>query len=231
VIQAVLFDVGGTLFEDIDDTSDAVRLERLRQILPTGDPWMKQLLARELEPLAFDAAAHVQDTRGAIRRVLERNGVAASDALVERVRAACCMPLPSSGGAPRKGALESLRYAKRKGLKVGLVTNVLWRTQADVLADWESFGFADIDVAVTSLDVGQYKPHPAMFELALAELGVAARDAVMVGNSREADIAPAKRLGMRAVLVRSRETSTSEIAPDVVIDELTEFPPILESWL
>ena len=231
MIRAVLFDVGGTLFEDRDDTADAARLTRLREILPASEQWAAQLLARELEPIAYDGATLVQDTRGAIRNVLRRNGVDADDALVERVRAACCIALSASGGAPRPGAVDALRFAKRRGLKVALVTNVLWRTQADVLADWQSFGFADIDSAVTSLDAGHYKPHPAMFEQALRELGVAARDAVMVGNSRAADVAPTKRLGMRAVFVRSRETSTSDVEPDAVVDEMTELPPILERWL
>ena len=108
---------------------------------------------------------------------------------------------------------------------------MLWRTQADVLADWESFGFTDIDAAVTSVDVGQYKPHPAMFELALSELHLTPPEAVMVGNSRAADVAPAKALGLRAVLIRSAEGSNSETEPDAVIDEMTELPAVLERWL
>ena len=230
-VEAVLFDVGGTLFEDRDDTSDPLRLERLRRVLPDADSWATQLLARELEPLAFDESTYTQDTRRAVGRILERNGVPVEAGLVERIRAACCMPLPSSGGAPRPGALEALGYVKRKGLKVALVTNVLWRTQAEVLADWEAYGFTDVDAAVTSLDVGQYKPHPAMFERALREVAVEPARAVMVGNSRKADIAPSKKLGMRAVLVRSRETTTSDAQPDAVIDELTELPAVLERWL
>ena len=230
-LRAVLFDVGGTLFEDRDDTSDALRLERLGAILPTGATWSSQLLARDLEPLVYEETAYVQDTRKAIRTVLERNGINPDDGLVERIRAACCTPLDSSGGAPRPGALEALHFAKQHGLRVALVTNVLWRTQVEVLADWERYGFTDIDAAVTSLDAGRYKPHPAMFERALGDLAVEARDAVMVGNSRHADVAPAKGLGMRAVLVRSRETSTSDVAPDAEIDELTELPAVLQRWL
>ena len=231
MIRGVLFDVGGTLFDDLTDRADALRLERLRRVLPGADGWAQTLLARELEPLVFEESSHAQRTREAIRTVLERNGVAADAALVERVRAACCMPLAASGGAPRPGAVEALRFVKQRGLRVALVTNVLWRTQADVVADWESYGVTDIDAVVTSLDVGHYKPHPAMFERALAEIAVAPDEAVIVGNSRQADIAPAKRLGLRAVLVRSRDTSAGELEPDAVIDEMTALPGVLERWL
>lgn len=228
---AALFDVGGTLVDDRPEHPiDHVRLERLRGVLPEGDSWTGALLAAELEPLAYDRSTYVQDTRGAIARVLERNGVRATDELVERVRAACCLPLPAGGNAPRAGALEALRDARRRGLRVALVTNVLWRTQADVLSDWEAFGFANVDAVSTSLDVGRFKPHPAMFEHALTTLGVSASEAVMIGNSREADVAPAKRLGMRAVLVRSREPSASDVEPDAVIDELTELPALFDRW-
>ncbi len=228
-LRAVLFDVGGTLVQEEEvPGADEVRRERLRAVLPADATWRDELLARALEPLAFEHGTQRQETRVAIRQVLERRGLAATDGLVERVRAACCLRLSS----PRAGAVESLRYAKRRGLKVGLVTNVLWRTRADVLADWEGFGAeAVVDSAVTSLDVGWRKPHPAMFERALSELGTAAADAVMVGNLRAADVAPAKRLGMRAVLVRSRETSTSDVQPDAVIAELTELPALFERWL
>ena len=54
---------------------------------------------------------------------------------------------------------------------------------------------------VTSLDVGFRKPHSTMFEHALELLGVDAAQAVMVGDSPTKDVAPAMKLGLRAVLV------------------------------
>jgi putative hydrolase of the HAD superfamily len=43
------------------------------------------------------------------------------------------------------------------------------------------------------------KPHPGIFSRALAELGVAASQAVMVGDILEMDIAGAQGVGMRAI--------------------------------
>ena len=59
-----------------------------------------------------------------------------------------------------------------------------------------------IDVAVSSSQHGYMKPHPSIFEAALKLAGVAAADAVMVGDSLTQDIDGARRVGMRGVLVR-----------------------------
>ena len=48
---------------------------------------------------------------------------------------------------------------------------------------------------------GKTKPHPAIFQAALDELGVSAEEAVMVGDSPEDDVEGARALGMRAFLV------------------------------
>ncbi len=236
-LRAALFDVGGTLVRDdtyaFGPDHDELRLARLREAFGGDSFWFRHVLAQELERGEFEGVPHRQDTRAAIRAVVRNHGVELSDQDVERVRAACCLPTAELGlELPRPGAREALRWCQAHGLRVALVTNVLWRTAEDSLADWTARGVANcIDAIVTSIDVGWRKPHPAMFERALGELRVAAAQSAMIGNSRAADVVPAKRLGMRAVLVRSREPSTSDVEPDAVIDELTELPGLLERWL
>jgi putative hydrolase of the HAD superfamily len=58
------------------------------------------------------------------------------------------------------------------------------------------------DAVVASCDIGAGKPDPAIFHAALAKLGVAASEALMVGNDAERDIAGAAAAGIEAVLVR-----------------------------
>jgi FMN phosphatase YigB (HAD superfamily) len=234
-LRAVLFDVGGTLVRDdapeLGTGADGHQRARLRESFGEDLPWFENVVAAKLESEDWQGVAHRQDTRAAIRELLAEVGVRISEADAERIRAACCLPGPAVE-QPRPGALEALWYAKRLGLRVALVTNVLWRTGADSMRDWIERGTGDcIDAHVTSIDVGWRKPHSAMFERAHRELGVDASEAAMVGNSRAADIAPAKRLGMRAVLVRSLDRSASDVEPDEVIDELTELPEILDRWV
>ena len=68
---------------------------------------------------------------------------------------------------------------------------------------WPDFGISHyFDSMIASCDVGQMKPHPRPFTTALAELGVAADEAVMVGDDPRADIGGALALGMGAVWIR-----------------------------
>src|SRR5439155_11925021 len=59
----------------------------------------------------------------------------------------------------------------------------------------------DVDAALGSATHGKTKPHPAIFQAALDELGVSAEEAVMVGDSPEDDVEGARAIGMRAFLV------------------------------
>lgn len=101
-------------------------------------------------------------------------------------------PFPDS--AP---ALARLRAA---GFLLGALSNV----------DEVSFARATaplgvrFDVVVTAERVGAYKPDPAHFQTALADLaalGVARGRVLHVAQSRRADIVPANRLGLRSVWV------------------------------
>lgn len=54
---------------------------------------------------------------------------------------------------------------------------------------------------VTSVDVGWCKPHPRIYAAALETLGVAASEAVFVGDSFEPDFAGPRRAGIEAFLI------------------------------
>ena len=64
---------------------------------------------------------------------------------------------------------------------------------------------------------GVRKPDPSIFEAALDLLGVAANEVAMVGDSPEDDVAGARALGMRALLLDrdGRYPDTAERIPDL----------------
>jgi arabinose operon protein AraL len=69
------------------------------------------------------------------------------------------------------------------------------------------------------------KPSPIILEVALATLGVAAADCVMVGDRIETDIVMGKRLGLATVLVlsgitRGDDPRIAELRPDLVLDSI-----------
>ena len=95
--------------------------------------------------------------------------------------------------------LPVLAELRERGLKLGLVSNT-----GRNLEEFVRHHGLDVDAAVSSGMHGKTKPHPTIFQAALARLGVAPEAAVMVGDSIEDDIDGAKAVGMRAVL-RDRE--------------------------
>ena len=101
--------------------------------------------------------------------------------------------------------LPVLGALREHGLKIGLVSN----TGRDLNA-FIAHHKLDVDAAVSSGAHGKTKPHPAIFLAALEQLGVAAEEAAMVGDSPEDDVDGAKALGMRAFLI-DREDRFPEV--------------------
>jgi HAD superfamily hydrolase (TIGR01549 family) len=93
--------------------------------------------------------------------------------------------------------LEELRNAE---LRIALVSNGIRD-----LTQFVEYHRLDVDAIVDSRSHGRVKPHPTIFQAALAALGVAPEDAVMVGDSIEEDIEGARALGMRAILIDREE--------------------------
>ena len=93
---------------------------------------------------------------------------------------------------------EVLRAARGQGVRLVVVSN--WDVSLhDVLADT---GLAPLlDGVVTSAEVGSAKPDGAIFAHGLALAGVAAGEALHVGDSVEHDIVGARAAGIPAVLV------------------------------
>lgn len=116
-------------------------------------------------------------------------------------------------------ALPVLAELRGRALKLGLVSN----TARDLESFVAHHGIA-VDAVVGSRDHGKTKPHPSIFESALALLGVGPAEAVMVGDSVEDDIEGARALGMRAVLL-DRDGRHPEVADR--IESLSELPAAL----
>ncbi len=92
----------------------------------------------------------------------------------------------------------TLRELSRRGLRLGLISNS-HRCLASFQSHFELDGL--ISAAVSSVDHGFMKPHPAIFQAALDLLQVPASAAVMVGDSLAHDVIGAREAGMRGILI------------------------------
>ena len=125
---------------------------------------------------------------------------------------------------------DVLRSLHASGMKIGLISN----TQRCLESFQRHFELEGLfSVAVSSADHGFMKPHPSIFNAALASTGVGAEEAVMVGDSYAHDIEGALRAGMRAVLV-ARSPSARVAAPRSLraggsVDALPADVPVITS--
>jgi HAD superfamily hydrolase (TIGR01458 family) len=112
---------------------------------------------------------------------------------------------------------------------VGMHRNLYWRTAGG----WELDGgayVAGLEEAAGTMAAICGKPARAYFEAALADLGVSADRAAMVGDDIVNDVNGAKAAGLTGVLVRTGKFQEADIAkgtPDVVLDSLADVP----GWL
>jgi HAD superfamily hydrolase (TIGR01549 family) len=120
-----------------------------------------------------------------------------------------------------------MRQLADSGLRIGLISNT-HRCLASFQAHFDLQGL--VSATVSSSDHGLMKPHPSIFNAALALLGVAAAEAVMVGDSLTHDVEGALNVGMRAVLLNRGDAAAPRVAGEhrvPVIRSLRELPELL----
>jgi putative hydrolase of the HAD superfamily len=113
-------------------------------------------------------------------------------------------------------ALEALRSG---GLRLGLISN----TSRDLGAFVRHFEL-DVDAWIASGSYGKVKPSPLIFRAALELVGAEPKEALMVGDSPRDDVAGARAIGMRALLL-----DRAGLHPDAAerIESLDELPGAL----
>lgn len=108
---------------------------------------------------------------------------------------------------------------------VAMHRNRAWRTAEGMALDSGPFVSAlEEATGVRAVTVG--KPALPFFRQAIRELGVPPRQVVMVGDDAVSDLVPARRLGLRTVLVRTGKPvgTAEEAAADLVLDLVAELP-------
>jgi putative hydrolase of the HAD superfamily len=198
-----LFDWGGTLMND--QWNDEIALEGYtaglaaleRDGLPDADNLIRFFRDHEDELFRLVGEDEI-DIAAVMRCSFQRQGVDLSDDDVRLFLQAShdVFAAHYSLAASTHALLESLRA---RGLKLALVSNTgspEWLLRPVL----ERQGIVErVDAIVLSSEVGKRKPHPAIFERALAELGVEPGEALFVGDRLDADVLGASRVGMKTV--------------------------------
>jgi putative hydrolase of the HAD superfamily len=209
-VRAVLFDAVATLIRPWP----SVGAVYARAAAPLGADCPARALEaafphayRELFPQRFFGRSGLQTSEPRERRwwgrVVKRTFEQAGCAAPPPAAVAAGIEAFSRGAAwrPCAGAVATLKELRARGLKLALVSNYDGRLHRVV----EELGLRRFfDAVLVSSEVGWAKPSPWIYAAALAALGVAAGEALMVGDRPQEDVAGAQAAGLQALLYDPR---------------------------
>jgi len=136
------------------------------------------------------------DVSQALRVCCKEIGASPSE---DQLAAACAELIDFLRGIllPRKGAIETLRTLRDRGLRIGLVSDAT----IEVATLWPSTAFAPyVDAPVFSCELRVRKPDLALYLTVCDRLGVKSSECLYVGNGDSDELAGAGAAGMRALL-------------------------------
>jgi HAD superfamily hydrolase (TIGR01549 family) len=241
--RALLFDLFGTV---VHFAPRVPTVEVAGTAWRTTMGWLRERAEQELPAVPFEALlpALMEVTeeivrkrppeylevpsRERFRRALVRVGVVAAEApaMAERLSLIHMAHLASTTQLPEGHAAVLAELAAQYPL--GLVSNFDHAATARrVLSEHGVAGcFSTIRI---SEEFGRRKPHPAIFHAALADLGVAASDALFIGDSLSDDVAGAQSAGLAVawVNVTGDPPPGKMPPPDHVITHLAELCALL----
>ena len=169
-IEWIFFDLGSTL---IDETKADLR--RIREMTEGTDISEEMFCEKRLEMI--------------------RQGLSGDPATIAFFHLTKT-PWHSEDETPYPDAEPALAALKHQGFKLGVIANQNPGTEQR-LAKWDLLQY--FDVIAASAELGIAKPDPAIFSWALTQADCAARNAVMIGDRLDNDIAPANCLGIHTV--------------------------------
>ncbi len=128
-------------------------------------------------------------------------------------------------------AIPVLDTLKQRGFRLGIISNGADNQNTYALIDKANIR-PYFEFIISSAAFGKRKPHPGIFHAALNHFQVSAEQAVMVGDTFDADIVGARGVGMNSVWVTRRVKKTvtrRQVRPDAVVSTLSEIPALLSA--
>lgn len=141
------------------------------------------------------------------------------------------------GGAEELLTYEAMNHAFRMLMNgaalLAMHVNLYWKASDGLRLDSGPYVRA-LEIASGKIATVLGKPDAAFFAQALQVIGVAAREAVMVGDDIEHDVGAAQRAGLHGILVRTGKYQANsplltQIHPDAILPSIADLPEWLEA--
>ena len=216
-IEAVVFDLDGTLIDSVPDVAAAVN----RLLVEDG---RRTFAIEELKPMIGRGAGAMLEKAFLLTGApLEESGVPAAVAryLEHYLRH------PAEGTVVFPGGREILARFAADGLPLGICTNKPRAATASVL---KALGLEAFFRGVSCDDAPARKPDGRHVRHTLELMGAADRKAALVGDS-EIDMAAARDAGVAAIAVSwgYPNNASKPLDADVTIDRFSDLPAALET--
>lgn len=218
-VDAVLFDMDGTLVDTAPEIAQAVNLMLRDFALPAlGITQVTHMIGRGTPLLVervLEAAGANADHKTRVRALVSYEGH------YERLLGTRTLLYPH--------VARTLEELWRMDLKLGVVTN---KSQRFATALLQRFGLSGaFDLVVGGDTLGARKPSPVPLQHACRALGIDPAQALYVGDSVN-DVAAATAAGMRVVCLPygyNEGRPVHELAATGFIDTLADLPPLIAS--
>ena len=240
-IRLVLFDLGSTLmyeqgpWDSLFARADAALWDVLRKhgvkLQPSEIYGDSQTLLDAYNKAHRNEQNNLKEptTLAVLDELLRAKGAALSkDQLREGLRA--MYSVTQTNWLPEEDALPTLEDLKQRGYRIGLISNAADDENTQTLIDKGKLR-PYLEQIISSAKFGRRKPDPSIFQAALSHFGIPAEQAVMVGDSFEADIVGAHRAGMQGIWITRRTRETADVAErpaEAVVKALREVPGVLQ---
>lgn len=237
LLRGAIFDLGETLIH-LTASWEQVREGRMKAIhealqehgltLDFKDLKHEYMKLHDEESKYANRTLEEIEIAGSIAKLLDRLGVKERQrpVMTDLVKKFFVFEVDSWSLFP--GVQEMLQQVRDLGLKMGLCSNS--RSDWAVREIAEQLGLTKyFDSIVTSAAVGVRKPRPEPFQQILRLLGLQPNEAVMIGNSTEADIAGAKPLGIKTIHVTyGDDAEEGSVDPDATVSAIGGIVPAIK---
>jgi HAD superfamily hydrolase (TIGR01662 family) len=237
-LRALLFDLGGTLMHArlpwpaVISRADQALVRSLQaQGLNIPDHFADEFRARLEDYYAQRTISLFETTyHSVLSELLAEKDYPDLPETVSRSALDALFAVTHENWALEEDALLTLKMLEAAGYRMGIVSNA--GDETDVLELVERFGIEPyFDFVLTSATCSYRKPHPRIFEVALAHWSYPASEAAIIGDTLEADIAGGQIAGLYTIWISRRIQATDEdrarIRPDSQIGTLLELPGVL----
>ena len=238
VLEAAIFDLGGTLVYHVRDTDELIRLSHQAMtsyliskglnVKPDDIVKVSNRIYNSYSSFAKESFIEL-DARILYSAILYQLGVAeySNEDLITGAINSFYSPILDDYRI-FEDAKEVLREIKGIGLKLGLVTN---NHSTDFhLRLLQKFNLDKFfDAIVVSSEIGIRKPHKGIFLHCLKMLGVNNESSIFIGDNPTQDIQGAKNAGIRSIWIKRKRYDEVPTKPDWTVESIRQAEEIIFS--